>query len=740
MATVSSSLKMFQDSISSLEKFRDALMAAAAMAELFRRMVQAEAIMRAATGRMDQGGHAPKAQEVSARPMIIDIEAEPVRESKKRTEARSAPVASSGSLLPVPVPPSMTTQLVPYTQLVPFHVRLQNPSQGMNKTASDLKKHLTQFMGKLASMTNDSITNIKNMGGKLSTAVGKYMTMGNVKKVLSSTVGGAMKQQEMRDTLSVRFGDRQVGNGMYDQVAKQALHTGQSTDGMLSSTMGFMSKTLDPKQLEKLNELSVRLSKLNPKEGLAAAAGAVKQMMSGDSAAVAEKFSIRKSDLEGSAAMKAGKAGNVDGFIQGMDELLNKQNVTKEALEQIIASPAAQWQKAIASLKFMLAQAGHLAMNAFGPFITRFNALLDSGKLTPFFMALSGGLYAAVSGVTMLAGGLLRILEVVAGNMPLFITLLITLTAFLLPAIISQLWAMVAPIAAAAFQWFIVNLPILLVIAAVGILIYFLLRMGVTTDQMIGAVVGAFYGWLAAMQNIFGYFWNVIVSWAEFFINIFNDPVYAVKKLFYDLVKNVAGFIDSMINGVIDGVNFLIRAYNKLPKVAEIPVIPDLNLKDWAEELKPFTDEKVVDLSSYKMEFKDISQEAQNGYKKGAGMIDSMDGIFKGFDLSGFKPPALPQDMSSIKSSTLPQDMNSISKVGEVGKINSTVDISNEDLKMMRELAEMKNIQNFVSLTPTVQVSTGPVNKESDIETIVSRIEQVLTEQIASSAQGVYAN
>lgn len=734
MATVSSSLKMFQDSISSLEKFRDALMAAAAMAELFRRMVQAEAIMRAATGRMDKGGHAPKAQEVSARPIIIDIEAEPIRESKKRTEARSAPVASSSSLLPVPVTPSMTTQLVPNTQLVPFHVRLQSPSQGMNKTTSDLKKHLTQFMGKLAGMTNDSITNIKNMGGKLSAAVGKYMTMGNVKKLLSSTVGGAMKQQEMRDTLSIRFGDRQVGNGMYDQVAKQALHTGQSTDGMLSSTMGFMSKTLDPKQLEQLNELSVRLSKLNPKEGLAGAAGAVKQMMSGDSAAVAEKFSIRKSDLEGSAAMKAGKAGNIDGFIQGMDELLNKQNMTKQALEQIIASPAAQWQKAIASLRFILAQAGHLAMNAFGPFITRFNALLDSGKLTPFFMALSGGLYAAVSAATMLAQGFLWVVQIVGAHLPEITAMLLMWIATYLPVLAVQLWALIPPLLAmvstltqVAIRWLIINWPVLLVVGIVGLLIFAIRKMGVTTDQMIGTVVGAFYGWLAAMQNIFGYFWNVIVSWAEFFANVWKNPVYAVKKLFYDLVNNVAGFIDSMINGVIDGVNFLIKAYNKLPKVAEIPVIPDLNLKDWAEELKPFTDEKVVDLSSYKMEFKDISQEAQNGYKKGAGMIDSMDGIFKGFDLSGFKPPAIPQDMSSI------------SKVGEVGKINSTVDISNEDLKMMRELAEMKNIQNFVSLTPTVQVSTGPVNKESDIETIVSRIEQVLTEQIASSAEGVYA-
>ncbi|MOA70281.1 hypothetical protein D3C78_1990520 [compost metagenome] len=57
----------------------------------------------------------------------------------------------------------------------------------------------------------------------------------------------------------------------------------------------------------------------------------------------------------------------------------------------------------------------------------------------------------------------------------------------------------------------------------------------------------------------------------------------------------------------------------------------------------------------------------------------------------------------------------------------------------MRELAEMKSIQNFVTLTPTVQVTTGPINQGADIDTIVRRIEQTLEEEIAASASGVYS-
>lgn len=82
-----------------------------------------------------------------------------------------------------------------------------------------------------------------------------------------------------------------------------------------------------------------------------------------------------------------------------------------------------------------------------------------------------------------------------------------------------------------------------------------------------------------------------------------------------------------------------------------------------------------------------------------------------------------------------------ISKVGEVGKIGKVegeVDISDEKLMMMRELAEMDSIQNFVTLTPTVQVSTGDIHQGFDFDTLINRIEQKLEEEFVSTAEGVY--
>ena len=82
--------------------------------------------------------------------------------------------------------------------------------------------------------------------------------------------------------------------------------------------------------------------------------------------------------------------------------------------------------------------------------------------------------------------------------------------------------------------------------------------------------------------------------------------------------------------------------------------------------------------------------------------------------------------------------LNNVNKVGEVGKIRDKVDIASDDLDMLRELAEIQSIQNFVELTPMVQVTTGNINNSGDIDSIITKIGQKLKEEFVSTAQGVY--
>ena len=81
--------------------------------------------------------------------------------------------------------------------------------------------------------------------------------------------------------------------------------------------------------------------------------------------------------------------------------------------------------------------------------------------------------------------------------------------------------------------------------------------------------------------------------------------------------------------------------------------------------------------------------------------------------------------------------IDSIGKVGEVGKISSDVNIADEDLQLMKDVAEMRYVQNFVTLTPTVAMN-AQVSERVDIDELTGRVADVLIEEVAAGAEGVY--
>lgn len=62
---------------------------------------------------------------------------------------------------------------------------------------------------------------------------------------------------------------------------------------------------------------------------------------------------------------------------------------------------------------------------------------------------------------------------------------------------------------------------------------------GITADQVIGFVVGLFYGLGAAVWNVVALMVNPFIMFAEFISNVFNHRCIAQKKLFVDFANGV---------------------------------------------------------------------------------------------------------------------------------------------------------------------------------------------------------
>jgi len=217
--------------------------------------------------------------------------------------------------------------------------------------------------------------------------------------------------------------------------------------------------------------------------------------------------------------------------------------------------------------------------------------------------------------------------------------------------------------------------------------------------------------------------WRVIhrpeLSTFRFHVNAFQWA--KVKSL---------NILEFLINKVIDGVNWLIEKLNNILGVS-LEAIEQVEFTAKAEveaEAIRQAGEKAIAILE--------AEAARKAAEREQRVLDFLED--RAARRAREEAEREAEEAEKNKGYDYTQFQKDIDKVGEVGKIRDTVDISSEDLKMMRELAEINAIQNFVTLTPTVNVRTGDIRNGYDVDTVIARIEASLTEQIASSAKGVY--
>ena len=384
-------------------------------------------------------------------------------------------------------------------------------------------------------------------------------------------------------------------------------------------------------------------------------------------------------------------------------------------------------------------QIANFSTMKFGGLMERINGFLNSSTGAAMVSGITAGIALIADGITWIIDLVQMGGDFVAQNWGIIQPVLMGITAALLfwgatliPGMIAKLWAMapalwaqVPPVMAQAAAWLAVHWPILAVgiaIAGVGLILN---HFGITADQVIGFVVGLFYGLGAAVWNVVALMVNPFIMFAEFISNVFNHPLYSAKKLFVDFA-----------NGVLDVLADLASAIDWVfgSNLADAVTGWQAGLTDWLGEMPEGY--KVLD----KMEHLDIGDFGKKGYTAGSdfangiksGAAGLFGGVFGNDDPFGIGGIGTTGDFASTMKAP------DIGKVGEVGKISSDVNIAEEDLQLMKDVAEMRYVQNFVTLTPTVAMN-AQVSERVDIDELTGRVADALIEEVAAGAEGIYA-
>lgn len=264
--------------------------------------------------------------------------------------------------------------------------------------------------------------------------------------------------------------------------------------------------------------------------------------------------------------------------------------------------------------------------------------------------------------------------------------------------------------------------PVALVIAAIGVvssmLILALRQMGVSWQQM-GAVAGGIIGGLYSFFSVVvSYWWNLFATFAEFFANVFNDPVAAIANLFAGLLDNIlnvvetaAQTIDSLLGSDISGAISGFR-----------DKVQDFVADTFGENQVKIERMGTTDIVG---NIKDFSETGSNLGSKLDNMNFNLEDIAGG--IGGLEDFAIPAA----------GDLN-VGDVGTVGKVKSIdgdVNLSDEDIKLYRDLAERRYMNNVElqtmapSITVNVPKGAGDNINEQDL---ANKLKAILIQQRAA--------
>ncbi|ARF69704.1 hypothetical protein B7C51_20485 [Paenibacillus larvae subsp. pulvifaciens] len=642
----------------------------------------------------------------------------------------------------------------------------------------------TAAQSKFNHQLQDGTNKAQNLAKTIKAVAAAYIGIETAKKLGEATLGGAMEQQKMEDMFKARTGNAEVGKAMFEKFKANAIKAGVDVNDALTGALSFFSTTRNSKQIQDLTMIAKQLNAFDTAgNGLEGAVFSVKEALSGDIVSLSERFNIGKAKIRSTGLVEKAKKGDIDGFIKSFQKLLDLESMGEDAFKRMLDSPFYRWKMLLNNLKNMFAEAGKWALQVFMPLIDLFNKALQSQGMQAFFTVLGALLYGVAVVISWIGNVLIWVFDLFYQYSPAILAFVAILALQYLPVLVSALIkvAQAAWSAVVSMFKFLLTNPILFGIAlAIGLIIAVLIYFGTTAEEIVGFVAGLFGSFFAFFHNGFALMWNRVVSFAEFLVNVFIDPVYAVKNYFYNMAVDFGKYMVNMTRSaedfaggftkvIFEAINIALRAFNlfaqglnavlgtEFKSVGLLDTENPHALSDRVQGVidsipKPTSDKDVVDFSKYRMEQQwNLKDSFDTGYGRGAGFMNK----FKnGFTMPGYDPDTILKDWDAKagspapilddkkgkkpKAPKAPKMPKKLDKVEKVGKIEDQVDISIEDLKVMRELAEMKSIQNFVTLTPTVNVTTGDIREGYTVDEMIDRITDKLEKEFVSAAQGVY--
>ena len=281
---------------------------------------------------------------------------------------------------------------------------------------------------------------------------------------------------------------------------------------------------------------------------------------------------------------------------------------------------------------------------------------------------------------------------------------------------------------------------------------------------IVSTVVGAAIG---GIMNILANLANVVIMVAEQIYNVYLQVTHAVQTKFAEMASKAVGAFAGVAHGAdaaataianafiagankaIGGVNKLIEALNRIPgveigAVGEMSQIGSFGFADAVEAaaqgLEAMANTPAPEhVSLQRFDAVGLIEGYVNGGKAGADWAKGVrEGMAGQSNFGNFQD--LLQGIETNTANAMPNGGNT-GKVGKVGKVDN-VKLSDEDLKVYRDLAERRYMNNIElkTLAPEINV-TLPAGASGNLsaQDVADRLKRMLIEQMAAQTSVSHA-
>lgn len=414
------------------------------------------------------------------------------------------------------------------------------------------------------------------------------------------------------------------------------------------------------------------------------------------------------------------------------------------------------------------------------PVADKITAMLNSEEFNNILNGILRGIQWFAGLVMMAFEGVGNAIQFFRDNMWLTIPIItavgIVMGTGLLTSINNVTWGLIKQAAA----WLAANWQIALIVGVLLVVIGVMVAMKAPMEAIVGVIlliVAALAAWKIAqvaaiylfiqwigkatglatsglgmiaggVMVVIGFFKNLGLAVANIALGIWNAMGAVADNIriaFGNAIKSVQSWFWGLLETGTEAILGIVKALNKLPFV-------DIDTSGLENKAKDYAKKK-ADAEGSKEDYKSISEAFDKGmntfetFKDGWVMEEFNKGAAWGDSVANSISDAIGSfDPTSALGDLLPDDPTSMGQEYDFGALadgagnipvdikknsDKEVDISDEDLKMLKDIATREYMLNYKHVTPNVNIQFGDVKETADVNKIKKELEKMMDEELS---------